>query len=136
MTNIRPVEEIFEQLIGYKVATIKHNKYVYSPEFNETVAEIRRKPPSKRQQVRYGKQAKKLAKTMALYIKSFSRSRKNVENLIIAYTILQIHLKRLNIPWPNKEDEHFVIYATWYLNDNEPDVLPMEVEGEESKDVE
>jgi len=122
MTDIRPTEEVFEQLIGYKVATIKNNKYVYSPEFEETITEIRRNPPSKRQQVRYGKQTKRLAKTMVLYIRSFNRSRRNVENLITAYTVLRIHFKRLNMKWPNKNNEPFIVYATWYLNDNEPGV--------------
>lgn len=120
---MRPDEGVLQKLIDYKVATIKGNKYVYSPEFEETVAEMHRNPPSKMQQLQYGRQAKKVTDTMVLYIKSFSRSRRNIENLIFAYTILQIHFKRLNMEWFGKDDEPFIIYATWYLNDNEPEVL-------------
>lgn len=120
--DIRPTEEIFQKLIDYKVAIIKDSKYVYAPEFEATVAEIRRNPPGKRQQLRYGRQARKVAKTMVLYIKSFSRSRHNIENLVFAYTILLIHFKRLNLEWPDSDDLPFVLYATWYLNDHEPEV--------------
>ena len=125
--DIRPTEEIFQKLIDYKVATIKDNKYVYAPEFEATVAEIRRNPPGKRQQFRYGRKARKVVGTMVLYIKSFSRSRRKTENLIFAYTILWIHFKRLNLEWPHKDDLPFVLYATWYLNDHEPEVWEEEV---------
>lgn len=121
--DIRPAEETFQKLIDYKIATIKNNKYVYAPEFEETVAEIRRNPPGKREQFHHGRQARKVIKTLILYIKSFSRSRHNIENLIFAYTILCLHLERLNMEWPDKDDEPFIVYATWYLNDHEPEVF-------------
>ncbi len=123
---IRPTGETFQKLIDYKVTTIKDNKYVYAPEFEETVAEMHRNPPGMRQQLRYGRQARKLAKTMLLYAKSF-RSRRSIENLVFAYTILQIHFKRLNMEWPDSDDLLVVLYATWYLNDNEPEVWAEDV---------
>lgn len=125
-TDIRPTEEVFQKLLNYKVTTIKDNKYVYAPEFEETVAGIRRKPPGMRQQLQYGRQARKIIETIVLYIKSFSRSRHNIENLVFAYTILQIHFKRLNLEWLHSDDLPFVLYATWYLNDNEPEVLDLD----------
>lgn len=121
--DIRPTEETFQKLIDYKVATVKNNKYVYAPEFEETVAEIRRNPPGRLQQIRHGNQARKVAKTMVLFVKSFSRSRRKLENLVFAYTILRIHFKRLNLEWPDSNNLSFILYATWYLNDHEPEVL-------------
>ncbi len=122
--DTRPAESVLQELLDYKVAIIRDNKYVYSPEFEETVAELHRNPPGKVQQLRYGRQAAKVSNTMVLYIKSFVKSRRNVENLVFAYTILRIHFKRLNLEWP-KDDLPFILYATWYLNDNEPEVLDL-----------
>ena len=129
--NIRPAESVFQELLSYKIAIIKNNKYVYAPEFEETVAEIRRNPPGKIQQLRYGRQAVKISNTVVLYITSFSRSRRNIENLVFAYTILRIHFKRLNLEWP-EGDLPFILYATWYLNDNEPEVLDLDEDLDET----
>ncbi len=129
--DIRPAESVFRQLLEYKIATIKDNKYVYAPEFEENVAELRRNPPGKMQQLRYGRQAAKIINTMVLYIKSFAKGRRNIENLVFAYTILQIHFKRLNLEWP-KDDLPFILYATWYLNDNEPEVLDLDEDLDET----
>jgi len=129
--DIRPAESVFQELLSYKIAIIKNNRYVYAPEFEETVAELRRNPPGKIQQLRYGKQAVKISNTIVLYITSFSRSRRNIENLVFAYTILQIHFKRLNLEWP-RDDLPFILYATWYLNDNEPEVLVLDEDLDET----
>lgn len=104
------------------MATIKDNRYVYAPEFEETVAELRRNPPGKRQQFRHGRQARKIIGTLLLYAKSF-KNRRNMENLIFAHTILQIHFKQFSLEWPDEDDLPFILYATWYLNDNEPEVF-------------
>ncbi len=130
--DTRPAESVLQELLNYKIATIENNKYVYSPEFEEAVAELRRNPPGKRQQLRYGRQARKVSKTMVLYIKSFIRSRRNIENLVLAYTILRLHSKRLNMEWFDGDEEPFIIYATWYLNDNEPEVLDLDEDLDET----
>jgi len=48
------------------------------------------------------------------------KDRQNIENLITSFACLSLHLDRLNLrPPPNLND---LVYATWYLNDNSPEV--------------
>ena len=112
-------------LLDFKVATITNGKYVYSSEFEESVKRLNAKPPGKFQQLKLGRKAVKIIDSVILYARSF-KSKKALENMIISYVCLIVHLKRLNLAFP-KNDTPELIYGTWYLNDHEPEVLDAEI---------
>lgn len=116
----RPTEKVLQMLIEFKVASVKDGKYVYSPEFEESVKQLNANPPGRFKQLKLGREAMKIMDSVILYVRSF-KSRKSIANLISAYVILKGHFKRLNLEMP-KTDLPELIYGTWYLNDNEPKV--------------
>lgn len=116
----RPTETVFNMLQEFKVASIKKGKYVYSSEFEESVKQLNANPPGKFQQLKLGRKAVQIMDSVLLYARSF-KSKKALEDMIISYVCLTVHLKRLNLAFP-QNDTPELIYGTWYLNDNEPEV--------------
>ena len=117
----RPTEKVFKMMMDFKVASVKNGKYVYSPEFEKSVEHLQANPPGRFQQIKLGRKATKIMDSVLLYARSF-KSRKALENMISAYVVLTVHFKRLNLEFP-KNDLPELIYGTWYLNDNEPEVM-------------
>lgn len=116
----RPTEKVFQMLIDFKVASIKDRKYVYSPEFRESVKQLKANPPGRLKQLKLGREATKIIDSVILYARSL-RKKRHIENMISAYVILKGHFKRLNLEMP-KTDLPELIYGTWYLNENESEV--------------
>jgi len=119
--------EGFAKLIELKVATVKNNKYVYSSEFEETVRQLRERPPGKFEQLSLGR---KIAKKMTSYLVATAtvyRSKRDIENMVTAYVCLMRHLNRLGL---SISESLFpsLTYATWYLNDHEPDIEEVDTE--------
>jgi len=118
-TTVRPLEETFRTLIQIKVATVRNGKYVYAPEFEETVHGIQRKRIGYIKQLKYGRKAGKCASnTLLKHAAFFKKSRRNINNLITSYLCLLAHLDRLGLKMEDIED---LGYAVWYLNDHEPE---------------
>lgn len=117
----RPVEEEFRKLIELKIATIKDDKYVYASEFEESVDHIKRNPPGKFHQLRLARKVHRDIISALIQSALLVRKKRDIENMIISYVCLLTHTKRLKIEIP-KDDLPDVVYATYYLNDNEPEV--------------
>ena len=115
-----PSTETLALLVSFDVASVQDGKYVYSPEFNRTVQDIVQRPPSRFEQLRIAKRCKQvLADLLSATPWPFSKSPRNAENLITSYFVLHRHLKR------TKRDVKItpeLVYATWYLNDHQPEV--------------
>ena len=116
-----PLEKALPMLIDLKAVTIKNHHYTYSPEFVESVEEVRSNPPGMLEQMRYGsKVAKDIIPLLITTAKSY-QSRKDVENFLTAYICLDKHLKRLNLT-VDKKYFTSLAFAIWYLNDHKPTV--------------
>jgi len=124
---MRPNEAILQKLIYYKIATIVDNKYTYSLEFKESVEYLRKNPPGRLKQARLAKEVdSKIVPALVTYASSI-KSKRKIENIIIAYVCLKTHLARLNIGIHSDELPN-IVYGTFYLNDNEPEVWEKEEE--------
>ena len=118
---LRPDESVFQKLIEYKVCTIRNNKYVYAPEFEESVKGLREHPPGKLEQTRMGNKVRLgVIPALVKYVASINKKEEYVEGVIVAYVCLVTHFKRWNINIPS--DLTDIVYGTFYLNDNEPGV--------------
>ena len=118
--DYRPPTDILRKLITYKIAVIEDDKYVYSPEIKASVAAMIKNPPGRLQQIRWGNQARRLAGTLVLYASSL-KSASKLQTFLLTFANLQYHLKRLNINFARNTFGD-VVYATFYLNDHEPEV--------------
>ena len=119
---MRPAEETLQKLVEYKVASINNGKYVYAPEFEKSVQTLHKKKLSRRKQLKYGRKARSaIAPLLRMYSNLFLNKR-NIENLITSYVCFHVHIERLGIKH-DKSLENMLVYSTWYLNDNEPEVL-------------
>jgi len=119
------LDEDFQELIKLKAVTKKDGFYTYSSELVKTVEQIKRKPPGKFRQLRMAhKLARRMASLLVATAKTY-RSRRDVENLVTSYVVLDLHLKRLGLKVDEKR-KPWLAYALWLLNDNK---ISVEVEG-------
>lgn len=125
---MRPSDVILQKLIYYKIATIVDNKYTYSLEFAESVEYLKKNPPGRFRQARLAKEVdSKIVPALVTYA-SYIKSKRKMENIIIAYVCLRTHLTRLNIGVSNEELPD-IVYGAFYLNDNEPEVWEKEMDN-------
>lgn len=109
----------FKKLVELRVAVIKDGKYVYSPEFEKSVERVKEKPPNKLRQISIGRKvARKLSVRLVDVATSFT-SKRDIENMVIAFICLERHAKRLRLSLP-ESTLLALTHPTWYLNDHEP----------------
>jgi len=113
--------EGLKKLIELKVSSIEDGIYVYSPEFKESVRQLRERPPSKLRQLSLGRKIAKKLSSQLVATAAVYRSKRDIENMIAAYVCLSYHLDRLGLSIPESSLPGLT-YATWYLNDHEPEV--------------
>ena len=118
MTDVKPSEETFSKLLQLDVVAIRDGKYVYSSVFESNVEKMKRKGVSRLKQLSMGRKARRMSSTILAY-PSF-RNKRNIENLVVAYVCLDYHMNIIKKKLPRHHDQ--LVYAVWYLNDNEPEV--------------
>ncbi|MBW2671974.1 MAG: hypothetical protein JRD89_00995 [Deltaproteobacteria bacterium] len=118
---IRPTEEVFKRLVELEVATIRKNKYTYSPAFEVSVHALQERRPGRFKQLSLGRKvATAVAPLLITHVSTF-KNRRNAENLMVAHVCLLTHIERLNLK-VDKSELRDLTYAAWYLNDHEPEV--------------
>ena len=116
----RPDEDTFKYLLDYKIATIRDNKYIYSTEFEKSVEEIGKHPPSRLTQARLAHEVESKLTHVLISRAIQMKSRRDIEDMIIAYCCIKSHLGRLKMNMPDEYTLPFVVYGTFYLNNHEP----------------
>jgi len=118
MSDVRPDEETFRKLLELDVVAIRDGKYVYSPVFEDNVEKMKRKGVNRLKQLSMARKARRMSSTILAY-PSF-RNKRNIENLVVAYVCLDYHMNMIKKKLPRHHDN--LVYAVWYLNDNETEV--------------
>lgn len=118
-TKITSLLDGFKRLVELRVAVVKDNKYVYSPEFEISVKQVIESPPRRLKQLSVGRKVgRKLAPYLLPTATSYT-SKRDIENMIIAFLCLERHSKRLRLSL-SESTLLELTHSTWYLNDNEP----------------
>lgn len=113
------VEENFQKLIELGIAEIYGNKYRYSSKFSDFAKQVIEHPPSMFKQLKLGRQADSKIIPQLLAIAQSTPTKRNIDNMITAFSLLQLYLENYKI----KIDKKFVsdlAFAIYVLNDNEP----------------
>jgi len=119
------LNEALKKLVELGISTIKNEKYQYSNSFEQTVQHIISHPPGKLRQLKYGQEAGRKLTAQLLVLAVTKPSRRDLENMMVAYVCLDIHIKKERIE-VDKKIIPDLVYAIWYLNDNEPTIKEME----------
>jgi hypothetical protein len=119
------LNEALNKLVEYNIASTVDNKYQYSEKFKQTIQQIISSPPSKLEQIKLGRQASHKLIPQILGMATSKTSRRDIENIVVAYVCLKTHI----------EEENFIVdkkllpdltYAVWYLNDHNPTTQEVE----------
>lgn len=108
-----------KKLVELRVAVVKDGKYVYSPSFEATVKRVIDKPPNKIRQLSIGRRVSRKIIPHVIGAAASFTSRRDIENMVIAFICLERHVKRLRISL-SESTMLALTHPTWYLNDHEP----------------
>ena len=111
-----PTRNEFLRLKDLDIATVNNNRWTYSERFLSNFKDFAKKPVNPIKQ-------RGLATTLLSLIKNDRRFRRHrskhkVNKLATAYLSLEHHLNKERLSRPS--DFNSILYATLYLNDNEP----------------
>jgi len=112
------LEDDLRELVRLKVVSVKGGRYVFSRDFTETVNHIKKHPPSKFRQLRVGGKIARRMKSLLLSTARLYGSRRDVENLIVAFFCLDEHLRRLKLKVDQKRLP-WLAFAVWSLDNTE-----------------
>lgn len=119
------LDDALKKLVEFGIATIVDNKYQYSKSFEQTASDIINSPPSKLKQIKLGQEAGRKLLPDLLTLATHKPSRRDIENLMIAYVCLKTHVEKQNLNVDKKLISDLA-YAIWYLNDNNPTIKEVE----------
>jgi hypothetical protein len=114
-----------KKLIELKIAIVDDGKIKYSHDFENTALAIKESPPSKLHQAKLANEAGRKLIPQILALAVTKPSRRDIENMIVAYVCFKTHIEQQ----PIEVDKKLVpdlAYAVWYLNDNEPTMEEIE----------
>lgn len=112
----------YKMLVELRIATVRNDKYVYSRDFEDSIAHLNNNPPGRIESVRLAAKVKRDIVPLLLQQAKIFKSRKEIENTVIAYIGLKVHCKRLGLDFPTKDDLIGIVWAIYWLNDHEPSI--------------
>lgn len=113
------LDDALKKLVELGIVTITNNKYQYSKSFEQTASDIINSPPNKLKQIKLGQEAGRKLLPDLLTLATHKPTRRDIENLMIAYVCLKTHVEKQNLNVDKKLIPDLA-YAIWYLNDNNP----------------
>ena len=114
-----------KKLSDLGIAVIDNDKYIYSPLFTITTKSIITSSIGKVQQLKLANEAGRKLIPEILAIALNKPSRREIENMIVAYVCLKIYIDKQQLQ-VDKKIIPDLAYAVWYLNDHEPTVQEVE----------